>query len=177
MDLDKLQYFPLALPHFSLLALIFIALVAWIEVRALRSAYLSMGLGPHAALLLLLASLAGSYLNIPVASLPGEQIVSGREIWYFGMHYVIPEVVSRPGTLIAVNVGGALIPGLLSILPSRTALHCSGSAAANWSTKRGSAIGSKCRSDITRTCPAIAGATSCPLAGPQSCNASHTAAP
>jgi uncharacterized membrane protein len=116
MDLEKLQYLPLALPHFSLLALILIALVAWIEVQALRSAYLSMGLGPHAALLLLLASLAGSYLNIPVASLPGEQIVSGQEIWYFGMHYVIPEVIDRPGTVIAVNVGGALIPGLLSIL-------------------------------------------------------------
>jgi uncharacterized membrane protein len=81
----------------------------------LRSAYLSAGLGPHAALLLLLASLAGSYLNIPVARLPGEQIVSGRELWYFGMHYVIPEVISRPGTVIAVNVGGAVIPGLLSL--------------------------------------------------------------
>jgi uncharacterized membrane protein len=115
MDLAKLQYFPLALPHFSLLALIFLALVAWIEVQALRSAYLSMGLGPHAALILLLASLAGSYLNIPVASLPAEQIVSGREVWYFGMHYVIPEVISRPGTVIAVNVGGAVIPGLLSL--------------------------------------------------------------
>src|SRR5260370_38530162 len=115
MDLDKLQYFPLALPHFSLLALIFLALVAWIEVQALRSAYLSMGLGPHAALILLLASLAGSYLNIPVASLPGEEIVSGREVSYFGMHYVTPELISRPGTVIAVNVGGAVIPGLLSI--------------------------------------------------------------
>jgi uncharacterized membrane protein len=114
MDLEKLQYFPLALPHFSLLALIFLVLVAWIEVQALRSAYLSMGLGPHAALILLLASLAGSYLNIPVARLSGEQIVSGQEVWYFGMRYVIPEVISRPGTVIAVNVGGALIPGLLS---------------------------------------------------------------
>ena len=55
MDLEKLQYFPLALPHFSLLALIFLVLVAWIEVQALRSAYLSMGLGPLAALILLLA--------------------------------------------------------------------------------------------------------------------------
>ena len=43
MDLEKLQYFPLALPHFSLLAVIFLVLVAWIEVQALRSAYLSMG--------------------------------------------------------------------------------------------------------------------------------------
>jgi len=115
MDLEKLQYLPLALPHFSLLALIFLVLVAWIEVQALRSAYLSMGLGPQAALVLLLASLAGSYLNIPVARLPGEQMVSGREVWYFGMHYVIPEVISRPGTVIAVNVGGAVIPGLLSL--------------------------------------------------------------
>ena len=31
------------------------------------------------------------------------------------MHYVIPEVINRPGTVIAVNVGGALIPGLLSV--------------------------------------------------------------
>jgi hypothetical protein len=60
MDLEKLQYLPLALPHFSLLALIFLVLVAWIEVQALRSAYLSMGLGSHGALLLLLASLAAA---------------------------------------------------------------------------------------------------------------------
>jgi uncharacterized membrane protein len=115
MDFSRLQYLPLALPHFSVLALIFVFLVAWIEVQVLRSAYLSMGLGPHAALLLLLASLGGSYFNIPVAHLPAHQILSGQEIWFFGMHYVIPEVISQPGTVIAVNVGGALIPGLLSL--------------------------------------------------------------
>jgi uncharacterized membrane protein len=115
MDFGRLQYLPLALPHFSLLALIFLVLVAWIEVRALRSAYLSMGLGPHAAVILLLASLAGSYFNIPVARLPGQQIISGQEVWFFGMHYVIPTVIRQPGTVIAVNVGGALIPGFLSL--------------------------------------------------------------
>jgi len=31
------------------------------------------------------------------------------------MHYVIPVVVDWPGTIIAVNVGGAVIPGLLSL--------------------------------------------------------------
>jgi uncharacterized membrane protein len=115
MDLAKLQYFPLALPHFSVLVVIFLFLVVWIEVQALRSAFLSQGLGPHAALLLLLASLAGSYLNIPVALLPPQQIVSHQEVWFFGMRYVIPEVISQPGTVVAVNVGGALIPGLLSL--------------------------------------------------------------
>lgn len=131
MDFDRLQYLPLALPHFSLLALIFLVLVVWIEVQAFRSAYLSMGLGSHAAVLLLLASLAGSYLNIPVARLPAHQIISGREVWFFGMHYVIPEVISHPGTIIAVNVGGALIPGLLSLyLYVRHRLWISGIVAA-----------------------------------------------
>ena len=50
-----------------------------------------------------------------MARLPGEQIVSGREVWYFGMHYLIPEIVRQPGTVIAVNVGGAVIPSLLSV--------------------------------------------------------------
>ena len=114
MDLSQLQYFPLALPHFSLLIGFFLVLVAWIEVRALRLAYMRIGLGPHAAVLLLLASLGGSYLNIPVARLAAHQIVSGREVAFFGMYCVIPTVVEWPGTVIAVNVGGAVIPGLLS---------------------------------------------------------------
>ena len=39
----------------------------------------------------------------------------GREVGYFGMRYVVPLVVDWPGTVIAVNVGGAVIPGLLSL--------------------------------------------------------------
>ena len=78
MDLSQLQYFPLALPHFSLLVVIFLVLVAWIEVRALRLAYMQIGFGPHAALLLLLASLGGSYLNIPVPSCPRSTSFQGR---------------------------------------------------------------------------------------------------
>ncbi len=114
MDFSRLQYFPLALPHFSLLAGVFLVLIAWIEVRALRLAYIRIGLGSRAALFLLLTSLAGSYLNIPIARLPEQQIMSGREVPFFGMHYVIPVVIEWPGTVVAVNVGGAVIPGLLS---------------------------------------------------------------
>jgi uncharacterized membrane protein len=94
---------------------VFLVLVAWIEVQALRLAYMHIGLGPRAALLLLLASLGGSYLNIPVARLVGHQIVSGQEVLFFGMRHVIPVVVEWPDTIIAVNVGGAVIPGLLSL--------------------------------------------------------------
>ena len=57
----------------------------------------------------------GSYVNIPVAQLPEQEILSNQEIGFFGMRYVVPTVVDWPGTIIAVNVGGAVIPGLLSL--------------------------------------------------------------
>jgi uncharacterized membrane protein len=115
MDLSQLQYLPLGLPHFSLLTVLYLVLVVWIEVRAFRFASMRMGFGSTIALIWLLASLAGSYLNIPVARLPPQQIVSGQVISFFGMDYVVPTVANWPGTVIAVNVGGALIPGLLSL--------------------------------------------------------------
>jgi uncharacterized membrane protein len=64
---------------------------------------------------LLFGSLIGSYFNIPVAELPGERIVAAREVPGFGMTYVVPVLVEWPGTIIAVNIGGAVIPGLLSV--------------------------------------------------------------
>ena len=64
---------------------------------------------------LLLFSFLGSYINIPVAQLPPEQLISPRTIEFFGMQYMVPEVIERPGTVIAVNLGGAVIPVILSI--------------------------------------------------------------
>ena len=37
-----------------------------------------------------------------------------EEVDFLGMRYVVPVVVGWPGTIIAVNVGGAVIPTLLS---------------------------------------------------------------
>ncbi|TLY46200.1 MAG: DUF1614 domain-containing protein, partial [Nitrospirae bacterium] len=39
---------------------------------------------------------------------------SDQEISYFGMRYVVPVVEELPRTVVAVNVGGAIIPTLLS---------------------------------------------------------------
>jgi uncharacterized membrane protein len=74
-----------------------------------------LGVTSGGALLLLLCSLIGSYFNIPLAQLPGQQVEAGQEVAYFGMRYVVPVLVDWPGTVIAVNVGGALIPALMSI--------------------------------------------------------------
>jgi uncharacterized membrane protein len=73
-----------------------------------------LGVGPGAALLLLFGSLIGSYFNIPITVLPGPPIRSGQIVEFYGMRYVVPLVVSWPGTVLAVNVGGAVIPTLMS---------------------------------------------------------------
>jgi len=115
MQSSHLNYLPLALPFFSFLAIAFLVVVALVQIGALRYAYMRIGISSGAALLLLLASLFGSYVNIPVAQLPERQIVSGEEVTFFGMHYVVPTVVEWPGTIIALNVGGAIIPAMLSL--------------------------------------------------------------
>src|SRR6516165_11078947 len=96
-----MHYLPLAPPFFLLLVALFIALLLLIQLGLLRYAYMSLGMSSGAALFLLFASLIGSYFNIPVAYLPEQRLLSGQEIDFFGMRYVIPYVRQSPGTLIA----------------------------------------------------------------------------
>ncbi len=78
-------------------------------------AYRRIGLDPFSALFVLFASLFGSYVNIPIIQMPGEHARAREVVDYFGYHYAVPVVVDWPGTIIAINVGGALIPVLLSL--------------------------------------------------------------
>jgi uncharacterized membrane protein len=114
MPSSSLHFFPLALPFVLGLLLLVGLLIAFIEVGILEYAYAKMGVNRRYVFGLLLLSLLGSYVNIPVASLPAEHVVSGQEVTFFGMHYVIPVVREWPRTIIAVNLGGAVIPTLLS---------------------------------------------------------------
>ena len=109
-----MHYLPLSLPFFSVLVAVFAALLVLLQLGALRYAYLSIGLSPGGAMLVLFGSLVGSYFNIPLVELPQQHIVAGHVVHYFGMRYVVPVVVDWPGTVIAANVGGAIIPVVVS---------------------------------------------------------------
>ena len=115
MHPSNLHFFPLALPFVLGLFLLIGLLLALIEVGVLKYAYTKIGVDRRSVFLLLLLSLLGSYVNIPVAHLPGEQVVTDRVMTYFGMRYVIPIVQEWPGTVIAINLGGAVLPMLLSL--------------------------------------------------------------
>jgi uncharacterized membrane protein len=111
---SEVHYLPMTPGLFSILVVLVAGLILLIQLRILRYAYMRLGVGPGIALLLLFGSLIGSYFNIPITVLPGTPVRSGEVVDFFGMRYVVPVVVRWPGTVLAVNVGGAVIPTLMS---------------------------------------------------------------
>jgi len=116
MHLSQFHYLPLTPGFFSILVgLFFLLLIVLLVLRALRQAYLSLGVSSSTAMLLLFGSLIGSYFNIPIATLPHETVATHHVIDFFGMEYNVPIVQDWAGTVIAVNVGGAVIPTAMSL--------------------------------------------------------------
>jgi uncharacterized membrane protein len=111
---SQVHYLPLTPGLFSILVILAVGLIILIQLRILRYAYMRLGVGPGAAMLLLVGSLIGSYFNIPITVLPGQPVMSGEIVDFYGMSYVVPFVTSWPGTVLAVNVGGAVIPTVMS---------------------------------------------------------------
>jgi hypothetical protein len=125
MHFGHAQYLPMAPSLFALLAVALGILLILVQIRVLRYAYLQLGVSSGAAFFLLFGSLFGSYVNIPIATLGEETMVTQREVTYFGMRYIVPKLVVAPEVILAVNVGGAVIPTLLSIyLLSKNGLRC-----------------------------------------------------
>ena len=115
MRRSNFHYFPLALPFILIFLLLLLFVFTLLQIRVLEYAYEKIGLNPQYIFSLLFLSLMGSCVNIPVAKLPAKQVLSGQEITFFGIRYIIPPVQKRTRTVIAVNVGGAVIPALLPL--------------------------------------------------------------
>ena len=109
-----LHYFPVTLPFLLLLSVLLGLLIGLVASSILHYASASMGMRSRSVFLVLLLSLLWSYVNVPIAYLPERHIATAAEVSYFGIHYVIPLVREWPATVIAINVGGAVIPILLS---------------------------------------------------------------
>ncbi|HEX5459802.1 MAG TPA: DUF1614 domain-containing protein [Steroidobacteraceae bacterium] len=112
---SQLQYFPVSLPFLLIFWGLIVLLVCLATLRLLRYASLSMGITETALIVILGLSLLGSRYNIAVAHLAGHRTVTAGEITFFGMTYMVPIVRQTQGTVLAVNVGGAIIPVLLSL--------------------------------------------------------------
>jgi uncharacterized membrane protein len=109
----RMAYWPLGGPFLLAGLVVVTVLVALLQVGVFSYAFARLGISPGAALLLLLASLAGSVVNLPVARLRNQVVEVRRSVSAFGVRYLIP-MLTRRNTTIAVNVGGALVPVAVS---------------------------------------------------------------
>ncbi|MGJ0506785.1 MAG: DUF1614 domain-containing protein [Methylocystis sp.] len=114
MHFGDTQYLPVAPPFFALLLGVVAILAVLIQLKVLQYVYLQLGVSPGTAIFLLIASLLGSYVNIPIATLGSEPVEDPGEVFYFGVPHMIPRI-SEPEVILAINVGGAVIPTVLSI--------------------------------------------------------------
>jgi uncharacterized membrane protein len=108
--------FPAALPLLlGVFLLLLVALVFVVELRILGYAYRKIGVPARAMFVVMLLSLVGSHVNIPLWAMPVERILPSREVTVFGRTYVATPVWQERTTVVAINVGGALLPVVLSL--------------------------------------------------------------
>ena len=112
--MSHMHYFPLGVGVATLFFAILLGLLFLIQIRLLGHAYSALGLDPRVATLVLFGSLLGSYVNLPLIRLPEQRVVSREVVEIFGVPFLVPVAVDWPGTILAINVGGAVIPIMLS---------------------------------------------------------------
>ena len=111
MQISQMHYLPMTPGFFSLLVGFFLIVLV---LRSVRYAFESLGVSSRTAIFLLLASLIGSFFNIPIAELPSDHVMSDQIVEFFGMRYAVP-FSTHDTTVLAVNVGGGVIPTVMSL--------------------------------------------------------------
>ena len=100
-----------AIVFFFVLAFFFVLL----EIHVINYAFVALGLPPEFAFTALLVSLIGSYINIPITRVARGQPHPAEVVRSFGIRYRVPTRYVTDSTIVAVNVGGAIVPVLISI--------------------------------------------------------------
>jgi len=104
------HYFPFGTVFFVVGVLLLGLVATMLQLGAIGYAYERLGVDSRWLLALLLLSLGGSAVNLPLWRMHGGEIVSARRVRVYGVDYVVPEVVDAADTLVTINVGGGLVP-------------------------------------------------------------------
>jgi uncharacterized membrane protein len=103
---------------FVYLIIFFVALVflfTLIEINVIGYVFEAIGLPPGLAFAALLVSLLGSYVNIPISQVECGAAHTAEIVTSFGVRYRIPVRLAGRHTTIAINLGGAVVPILISL--------------------------------------------------------------
>jgi uncharacterized membrane protein len=106
-------------PFLIFYALLFLGvLFVWllfVWVGVISNVFQALGLPPDLAFIALLLSFLGSYINIPLTEVDSGSTRVPEVVGHFGARYRIPMRYQTGKTTIAINVGGALVPTLISL--------------------------------------------------------------
>jgi uncharacterized membrane protein len=86
-----------------------------LEIGVIKHAFLMVGLPPEMAFFALFASLIGSYINIPLTKIASGPPYPQEIVDSFGMRYRLPMRYAGATTTLVINVGGALVPVVISL--------------------------------------------------------------
>ncbi len=119
--MDRVVFNPFSplvlLIFFGLLILVGLAVIVFpvLFLTAIGATFAKLGFSWWQAFLILLLTLIGSFINIPVRTLATRPAAPAydRYVAMYGRLYRIPQQVPR--TVLAINVGGALIPLAISL--------------------------------------------------------------
>jgi uncharacterized membrane protein len=98
-----------------LIILILAFLFAFIQISAITIVFEKLGLSVNSAMLLFFCSLLGSTINLPVFNMEAEKKGEAEIPWYLKQLLQHVQLEFKGRTIIAVNVGGCLIPLAFSI--------------------------------------------------------------
>jgi uncharacterized membrane protein len=111
----EVQYFPIQVAVIVWLSFALGVLLLLIEINAVQYAYERIGMSPHFALACLVLCLLGSRVNIPIHVFRREPIVTKRLVECNGIRWIVPVLADAGESVLAVNVGGAIVPTLLAL--------------------------------------------------------------
>ena len=104
---------PLALIFFLLFLLFVMFFFVMVQIDIIAFAFTEIGIPPPYVISALLFTLIGSFINIPIRKIPQETMINAKTVSFYGFRHVIPYTKKRE-TVLAINLGGAVIPVLIS---------------------------------------------------------------
>ena len=103
---------------FLAIIFLFFLLIIWplIFIDLMLLALYKLGISPLMGLVIVLAIIIGSFINVPIKRYPITHTKSPNTRIIFGLTpWLSPRVIKRDELIIAINVGGCVVPLLLTV--------------------------------------------------------------
>lgn len=107
--------FPFSPGYFLLIIILMSFLLGIMQLGMITVAFGKLGMSPETGLLLLMSSLIGSLFNLPLFKLTAEQPLEQRLSTPWHGLLRLPSIPFTGKTIVAVNIGGCLIPVMFSL--------------------------------------------------------------